>query len=125
MRFLKKDYNRAQVIDFYFDKIKIGELEFSVVRKELTRIGIEESEINIVTKQIDNQIMRYDILKAEHNKGKNLFYGGLLLALVGFIISIITFFNLVNFGNVFIFAYGPLFGGLITAMKGKSMMNRF
>ena len=118
------EYNRAKTIDTLFEKVDSGELEFSKLRKTLEAQNIEKSEIDIIVPFIDRQIIRATQIKAEREKGKNLFYGGLILAGVGLIVTIGTLTGLIDLKGVGIIAYGPIAGGLITSMIGKGKMNR-
>ena len=78
------EYNRTQIIDTYFDKIYSGEMEFSKFRKTLEEKNIEKNEIDIIVSFIDRKLIRTAQAKAEREKGKNLFYVGLILAGFGF-----------------------------------------
>jgi hypothetical protein len=118
------EYNRAKTIDTLFEKVDSGELEFSKLRKTLEAQNIEKSEIDIIVPFIDRKIIRATQIKAEREKGKNLFYGGLILAGVGLIVTIGTLTGLIDLKGVGIIAYGPIAGGLITSMIGKGKMNR-
>ena len=94
------------------------------LRKTLEVQNIEKSEIDIIVPFIDRKIIRATQIKAEREKGKNLFYGGLILAGVGLIVTIGTLTGLIDLKRVGIIAYGPIAGGLITSMIGKGKMNR-
>jgi hypothetical protein len=118
------EYNRAKTIDTLFEKVDSGELEFSKLRKTLEAQNIEKNEIDIIVPFIDRKIIRATQIKAEREKGKNLFYGGLILAGVGLIVTIGTLTGLIDLKGVGIIAYGPIAGGLITSMIGKAKMNR-
>jgi len=117
-------YSRAKIIDTFFDKINSGELEFSKLRKTLEEKNIEKSEIDIIVSFIDRKLIRTAKTKAEREKGKNLFYGGLILAGFGLFFTIGTYTGLIDFKGWVIIPYGPIAGGLIIAMIGKSNMNR-
>ncbi|MCT4589228.1 MAG: hypothetical protein N4A71_15505 [Carboxylicivirga sp.] len=119
------EYTKGNAIDYFFEKVDAKEMEFSSVRKQLEMDGFEKEEISIIVKQVDKQLIRATELRAAHALGKNLFYGGLLLALVGIVITIGTYTGLINMGNKFLVAYGPVVTGLIIALSGKVKMNRF
>jgi hypothetical protein len=120
-----ENYNRAEIIKTYFKKVDSGELEFSKLRKTLEGINIEKEEIDIIVPLIDRKALRAMEIKADNAKGKNMFYGGLILAIVGLIVTVGTFTGLINLKGFGIIAYGPIAGGLIMAMVGKAKMNRF
>ena len=119
-----KNYSRANTIDLYYDKINSGEMDFSSLRKDLEDQNIEKEEIGIVIKQVDNQIIRSVQLQASSSLGKNVFYLGLTLSALGVLLTIGTYTGLIDLGNVYTIALGPIFGGLIIAFQGNSKMNR-
>ena len=118
------NYNRAKTIDIYFEKVHSGEIEFSKLRKTLEEKNIEKSEINIIVPLIDRKLIRSAEIKADNEIGKNLFYGGIILAGVGLILTIGTLTGLINLKGIGIIAYGPIAGGFITTMVGKAKMDR-
>jgi len=119
-----KEYNRAKTIDIFFKKVDSGELEFSKLRKTLEAKNIEKSEIDIIVPFINKKILRAVEIKSEREKGKNLFYGGLIITGLGMIITIGTLTGLIDLKGFGIIAYGPIAAGLISMMTGKAKMNR-
>ncbi|WP_405397315.1 hypothetical protein [Maribacter sp. Asnod2-G09] len=118
------NYNRAETIKKFVNKIISGQMEFSHLRKVLENQSLKSEEINIVLRQVDKRVTRAARMKEINDSGKNLFYGGLMVALLGVIFTIGTFTGFLDFKGIGILAYGPIAGGLITAMAGKSQMNR-
>ncbi|MFY0604886.1 MAG: hypothetical protein JXQ93_13180 [Flavobacteriaceae bacterium] len=118
------EYNRAKTIDTFFEKVNSGALEFSKLRKALEAKNIEKREIDIIVPFIDRKIIRAAEIRADKEKGKNLFYGGLILAGAGLVLTIGTLTGLIDLKGVGIIAYGPIAGGLIISMIGKAKMNR-
>ena len=119
------EYTKENAIDYFFKKIESNEIEFSSLRKRLETDGFDKDTINTIVRQVDKQLIRASEIRASHAKGKNLFYGGLLLAFVGVIITIGTYTGIIDMGNKFLIAYGPVAVGLITALTGKTKMNKF
>jgi len=117
-------YNRAKTIDFFVNEINSGKMEFSDVRKNLEQKNIDDKEIVVVVRQVDKEVQRLAALKASQSIGRNLFYGGLLLCFIGIILTVGTYLSIIDIGPYFIIATGPIFGGLILAMTGKSKMKR-
>ncbi len=118
------EYSKGNAIDYFFKKIDSHEMEFSSLRKQLESDGFEKDEINTIVRQVDKQLIRASELRAAHAIGKNLFYGGLFLAIMGVIMSVGTYTGIINIGNRFLIAYGPIAAGLIIALSGKAKMNR-
>ena len=119
-----ENYSRAKTIDTYFELIDSKQMEFSQLRKSLEEKNIETKEINLVVNQIDKQLIRAAQMRASHENGKNLFYGGLTLTVAGIVLTLGTYTGIIDLGKYYLIAYGPICGGLITAMTGKSKMNK-
>ena len=119
-----ENYNRATVIDESFDKISSGQMEFSKLRKTLENKNIEPSEIKIIVNLVDKKLIRNEQIKAENEKGKLMFYGGIVLATSSLILTLVTFTGILDLKGYGLIVYGPFFTGLIMIIKGKSSMNR-
>lgn len=116
------NYSRAQTIDHYFELIDSGNMEFASLRKQLEEKDIPKDEISVVVRQVDKQLMRATQKRADHKMGKNLFIGGLCFSGLGVLLTFGTYSGLIDLGNVYLIGFGPITGGLIIAMKGKSKM---
>lgn len=117
-------YNRATLIDKSFDNISSGKMEFSQLRKTLENKNIESSEIKIIVNLVNKKLIRNEQIKAENEKGKIMFYSGIILAFSSLILTLITFTGVLDLKGYGLIVYGPFFAGLIMIMKGKSSMNR-
>jgi hypothetical protein len=58
MKPTRHNYDRAQAVDYFLDKLDNEEIRFSDIRKEMEQECINADEINIVTKLIDNMIQK-------------------------------------------------------------------
>ncbi len=94
-----------------------------LIKSEL--FNFNRTRVNTIVRQVDKQLIKAEELRASYALGKNLFYGGLFLALAGTLLTIGTYTGIINIGNRFLIAYGPIAAGLITAIAGKAKMNRF
>lgn len=119
-----EEYNRAKTIKKYFEKIRDGEMELSGLREVLVSNGIETDEINVVIKQVDKRLIRNEIIAAENKRGKELFYVGIVVVVAGLLVTLLSFTSIMDLKGYGIITYGPICGGLVTAMIGKSKMNR-
>ena len=118
------NYNRAETIKTYAQKIILGEMEFSDLRETLEHQGLESDEITTVVRLVDNKVLQAAKIEAENDVGKNIFYIGLFLTIMGLILTIGTLTGLIDLNGIGIIAYGPIAGGLIIAMIGKAKMDR-
>jgi len=119
-----KEYTKENAIDFFFEKVDTKQMEFSTVRKTLEEDGFEKDDINTIVRQVDKQLIKANELRASHAMGKNMYYGGLAFALLGIVLTIGTYSGIINTGNHYLIAYGPVATGLILALSGKAKMNR-
>ena len=102
---------RAQYVDHFIAKSKESGFEFSNIRKELEAQNVEPDEIKIIVRLVDNAVQQ-EVLKGSNNlKGKELVYGGGALALFGAIMTIGTYTGVIDFGNVYVIAWGPILAG--------------
>lgn len=115
-------FNRAQLIDYHFEQIQNKEMDFSQLRPILQEMGIETDEVNIIIKQIDKQLQHTAIQKSHKMIGRNIFYSGLLLSVIGVIILAATLFNALK-GGVMIYYFAIIIAGLSLAMAGRSKMH--
>lgn len=99
-------------------------MEFSDLRSALENQGLESDEISVVFRQVDKKVTRTAQIREVNSNGKNLLYGGLVLAVAGFVLTIGTFTGLIDLKGIGILAYGPIASGIIMAMVGKFQMDR-
>lgn len=119
-----KTYSRAKTIQYYFERIDAGAMEFDEMRKELNTKQLEKKEINVVVRQVDKRLLRVADLRASRNIGRGLFYGGWILFAVGVILTIAAFAGLLSGGRTYIILLSPVFTGLSLALVGWKKMNR-
>lgn len=111
-------------VELYFEKINSGEMDFSHLRKTLKSENYTAEEIEIIVKRLDRNLIRTAELKHYHSTGKNLFIGGLIIMIAGVLITVFTYTGIIDLGNIYIVAYGPILSGLLMAIIGKMKMNR-
>lgn len=110
--------SRAKLVDHYIDKLSRPGFEFHQIRQELEANNIDDEEIRIIVMLVDNEIQRR-LIKSEVNKNFSaLIYVGGIIAALGAFITIGSFMGILNTGNHFIIAYGPLLGGLAILVVG-------
>ena len=67
------EMNRAQIVDYYIQKIDNKEFDIYQLKKELKEKNIEDQEIKVIAKLIDNEIQRRLLLKFNKKKLSALF----------------------------------------------------
>ncbi|MCH2043278.1 MAG: hypothetical protein MK212_04000 [Saprospiraceae bacterium] len=118
------NYSRAKTIQYYFERIDSGAMEFDEMRKELNTKQLEKKEINVIVRQVDKRLLRVADLRASRNIGRGLFYGGWIFFVVGVILTIAAFAGLLSGGRTYIIFLSPIFTGLSLALLGWKKMNR-
>ena len=104
--------NRAQIVDYYIQKIDNKEFDIYQLKKELKEKNIEDQEIKVIAKLIDNEIQRRLSLKSNKKKAVSLIYIGLILTFIGAFITVATYTNIIEMQNNYLIVYGPFFTGL-------------
>lgn len=110
--------SRAKVIDHYIKKINVEGFDVYQIRKELEKNGLEEEEIKIIVRLVDNELQRSLKRKQESDRVKPAILIGLILTIVGAGITIATYTGIIDMGSSYLIVYGPFFGGLSILIGG-------
>lgn len=110
--------DRARIVDYYLSKIDRMDFNILEIRQEMETNGIPEEEIRIVVRLVDNEIHRRLAGKSKAGKVNATFLVGAVVTLIGLVITIGTYTGLINMGNYFLLAYGPILGGLAIMFGG-------
>lgn len=102
--------NLIEIEREYYPRKQQGE-SYSTIRKELIERGLNEEQIKVVIRSIDNKILQETIAVSNIKKGNQLLIMGLIISSIGFILTIGTYSGWINIGNVYVFAYGPIISG--------------
>ncbi len=113
--------NRAKTIDYFVTEIMAGNLEFSDVRKKLSAKGVDEEEIKVIARVVDSELRNTALIKARDSQGKALFYGGLILSVLGGIILILALTGSIMTNRIVVL-FGPVIAGITLTSIGKSQM---
>lgn len=110
--------SRAGLIDYYIKKSKEEGFEIDQVRKELEEKNVPDEEIRIITKLVDSELQKKALSTSYKNKSKEYIVAGIILTLVGFVVTFGTYLGIIEMGNSFLILYGPFIGGLSLILKG-------
>lgn len=94
--------DRAKIIDFYLKMIADKDFEISDVRKDLERNKIDEDEIKIIVKLVDNELQRKLLTETSNKRVTDLAYVGTVITLIGLIVTEGTLIGLMPMGNSFL-----------------------
>lgn len=118
--------NINNLIDYYTKKKREG-LDFSEIRKELILKNYDPDTIKIIINGIDNQILNEELNKVNKSRFNELKVSGLILMIGGGVITLGTYFGIINIGGYYIIAYGPIIAGyfmILASRRIKSGKNR-
>lgn len=109
---------RAKIIDYYLEKSLDENFEIDQVRKDLEAANVDEEEIQIIVRLVDNEIQKRVLTKSSDSGFLQLIYIGAVLAIFGAGFTIASYLGLINTGNGFLLVYGPFFGGISILLAG-------
>jgi hypothetical protein len=110
--------DRRQLIDHYIQRLSDKNFEIYEVRKELEKNNVDEEEIKIIVRAVDNELQNRLIAKRSEDHSADFIRIGAVLMFIGAVITITTYTGIVDTRNFFIIAYGPFFGGLSILLVG-------
>ena len=93
---------------------------YSVLRKEMEERGLNEEQIKVVIRSIDNKILQGAVSEAKGKWANQIIYIGFFLALIGILITYGTYTNIINTGNYFILSFGPILSGVGLILFGMA-----
>ncbi|HEX5168089.1 MAG TPA: hypothetical protein VFW11_02875 [Cyclobacteriaceae bacterium] len=110
--------DRAKIVDFYLQKLENKDFEIYQVREELVKNNIDEDEIKIIVKLVDNELQQRLRANAVGESSNELVWIGSILTAVGAGVTIATYTGAIDMGNSFLLTYGPFLGGLSILFGG-------
>ena len=116
--------SRAKLVDYYIRKSYEEGFEIDQIRKELAANNIEEDEIKVIVRLVDNELQNRDLSKSSNKKSSELVGVGAVLTLVGAFITIGTLIGFIPMGDSFLLVYGPFFGGLSILLAGLAQRKK-
>lgn len=115
---------RAKVINYYLQKVNDKNFDLYDVRKELEKNNIEDDEIRIIVRLLDNEIQRRLLQGAHRDKSKEIIGIGAVLTLGVLAFTIGTFTGILNTGDSFLIVYGPVVAGILILVGGFSLRKK-
>jgi hypothetical protein len=119
-------------VDYFVDQVAGGQLAFDQVRGQLESEGLPEQEIKMIVRQVDDEVQGRLLGQSKKSGFNQMIFVGLFLALIGLILTIGSLVGFLSKGiDMAIFAYGPLFAGLVILFAGirrkkrKNISNEF
>lgn len=110
--------DRARIVDYYLEKVDGRNFDLFDARKEMEKNQVDEQEIKTIIRLLDNELQRRMIYEAQNKQATAIFWVGAVITVVGAVITLGTFFDIIPMGNSFMIAYGPFLSGLAIMFSG-------
>ncbi len=110
---------RSEWVDHYVEKLSDKNFDMMSIQKELKGGGLDQKEINIIVRLVDNKRV-LGVAKSASNKSANSLTGlGILVLGVGLLVTVGTFTGFIaQFKYFYVVAYGPMLIGLGLIISG-------
>ncbi|MDX8341598.1 hypothetical protein SLH46_20535 [Draconibacterium sp. IB214405] len=106
-----------ELIEHFLDERRNGK-DYSAIRNELNNRGLEESVVKNILRDIDRQILLEDQIKVQRTGTNEMIWIGLVLIVIGIVITIGSLVGIFNIGNSIIVNYGPVVAGVGIFLTG-------
>ena len=112
--------DRAKIVDYFLRKLEDKNFSILDVRQELEKNNIDEEEIRVVVKLVDSELRRKITNKSSADSSREIMWLGGSITLAGLVLTIRTYTGLIDMGNYFVLAYGPILGGISILFYGRN-----
>jgi hypothetical protein len=110
----------SNIIDYYVEQKQKG-LDFSEIRKELKARNLDADKIKFIIREIDNQILFKEQDKGFKINANGARIFGLVLMFGGILVTVVTFFGVVDLGGSYLIAYGPIISGFLLYLQSGQL----
>jgi hypothetical protein len=110
--------DRKERIGHYIQRLSDKKFEIYQVRMELEQQNVDETEIKIIVRAVDDEIQRRLHIKGGKDFTVEFIRIGIILIAIGGLIMMASLTNLVNTKNFLFVTYGPFFVGLSMLFVG-------
>ena len=110
--------DRKQRIDHYLQRLTDKGFEIYDVRRELEQQNVEEEEIKIIVRAVDDELQARLLKSANPDYAGVFIRIGIILILIGIALALAMVVGVVEPGDFFIFVYASFFGGLSVLLFG-------
>ncbi|WP_319499884.1 hypothetical protein [uncultured Draconibacterium sp.] len=92
--------------------------DYSAIRNELKALGLEEPAVKNILRDIDRQILLEEQINVQKTGANEMIWIGLVLIVIGIVITIGSLVGRFNIGNSIIINYGPVIAGIGLFLTG-------
>lgn len=110
--------DRKKTIDHYIQRLSDKKFEIYQVRKELEQQNVDEAEIKIIVRAVDDEILRRLHTTSNKDYAGEFIRFGVILMIIGGLITVASLTDLINTRNFLFVTYGPFFVGLSMLLVG-------
>ena len=101
---------------------KLEGKSYTLIRTNLGDQGLNQEEVRETINTIDERVLLAEIGKQQQNKSRQLYLSGLILAVLGLILTIANGFILTHLPKYVI--YSPFFAGVLLMLYGRKSRNK-
>ncbi len=106
-----------------FVRQKLEGKSYTLIRTDLGDRGLNKEEVRETIKKIDDRVLIAEMSKQHHSKSRLLYRTGLILAVLGLIMTIASnSFILTNLPKYVI--YSPFFAGILLMLYGRMLRRK-
>jgi hypothetical protein len=110
--------DRKQTIHYYIQRLSDKNFQIYDVRRELEHQKVPEEEIKIIVRAVDDELQNRLLNKNQSDSTTNFIRIGIILMVIGVVITVASLARVIDTGGKFVLAYGPFIGGLSIILVG-------
>ena len=103
---------------------KMDGKSYSIIREELAESGMSAEEISCLIRQVDEQVLRETAIQGQPNRAQQWYRFGLILAVIGLIISIAYNAGIILGMLPSMLIYSPFFLGILVMVYGRFLQRK-
>lgn len=103
---------------------KMAGKSYSTIREELAESGMPAEEISALIRQVDEQVLQETETQGNPNRAQQWYRFGLILAVIGLIISIAYNAGIILEFLPAVLIYSPFFVGILVMVYGRFLQRK-
>lgn len=97
---------------------------YSTIRKELAESGMSEVEVKDLIRQVDERVLSETTKQADPNRAQQWYRFGLILAVIGLILTIAFNAGIILENLPALLIYSPFIAGILVMFYGKFLQRK-
>jgi len=97
---------------------------YSSIRNELAESGMNDGEISSLLRQVDERVLGETVKQGDRDRAQQWYRTGLILAVIGLILSIAYNAGIILAYLPAILIYSPFFAGILVMFYGRSLRKK-